>query len=528
MPDEINSLMPPSPQVNNAPEQPSPPTKKKNKTVLVITFLLLLFLVLSTGIGFATLAAIAYGKVNVADNRIKNFASSIVMSLPFMPKTPEYVIQRSVEAHKKVSGAYVDASIASNSKGVSDILTPITGLSNLDVSITGPVDFSNNDYKADVTIKLGNQFDSNLIFTNEHLYLKLNKIPAFVSAYLSPSSSTPNQALNKWVDFDLSPLKTEANKELNKGRKDGEEGFDLAYSKLAKQVLSEKVAPKIKMSAVTVDGNKSYKLSLELTGQDLEEIDQELNKSNKDASKKGTGKNMMKSPPPGYRSKYDYIKKVNLEWFIDAKTYFMSKLTTKATLAYDSNSLSMFMNPSYNFMPYPGNKPKEDMEIVMVLKLSRVGEKFNIVKPAISIDQEEFFKLLMANSTYGGAYGNTQVSKAAYASIKNDLHNVQLANTLFISDNARLPYTLEELEPKYLVKGSIKRFGEEGIRMKVLISGKSVFIYTIYPDPSNSLKPYYGITMNNSTTPNIEKYYSEEELKMIVKDVKVSKEPYTY
>src|SRR3989344_8831556 len=110
---------------------------KSNKFKL---FLLLLLFIFILGAAFAGLVyGVAYEKIKLDKNQdIQKQVSYIVQSIPFMPKTPKFLLTKSALVHKKVTKQSFNASLAIDS----DDLAGELGINKIDIEGTGSVDYS--------------------------------------------------------------------------------------------------------------------------------------------------------------------------------------------------------------------------------------------------------------------------------------------------------------------------------------------------------------------------------------------------
>src|SRR3989344_1361802 len=367
---------------------PSQPPKSKKK-LFIFGFLIFVFLLF---IGAAGLTyAVAYEKIKLEKYPdIQKKVASFVMSLPFMPKTPEYILAKSALAHQDVTKQSFDVSLAIES----DDLASSIGLSSIDVGAKGSVDYSdpkNLKFLADTSIT--KEFNFELRKNNKILYFKINKLPAFLLSLLGLKPETFDPVLDKWVAYDTTPLDTEARRSIEDREIDplSEEYLEENFSKY----IDDKVLEKMKLESVTEDGIEMYKISLDA---DVELIDHFGDKLEAERSK-NKGSSIYSTPNEPIKLS-EIIKRMNWEMYIDKKDYYTRKVIVQMDMEIDNGD---YINPFLMGTTGSGSE-KSKMTFAFAMKSDKFGEEVIIDIPQESITFEEFtnsFSEIM-QSFYGG------------------------------------------------------------------------------------------------------------------------------
>jgi hypothetical protein len=92
--------------VYTPPQEFQPPITPRRSLKFPMLIITIGFLVLCS----TFTVAYAYGQINIGSKETQENISDVIQSLPFMPKTPRYVLKSSVGAHKKVTRFRLDAS----------------------------------------------------------------------------------------------------------------------------------------------------------------------------------------------------------------------------------------------------------------------------------------------------------------------------------------------------------------------------------------------------------------------------------
>lgn len=488
----------------------APVKKKKSKARFVVLPLIILLCLLFLAGGAGILAA--YGKIPVKDQKLKDKITELVFQIPFIPKTPEYVLKKSVLAHKEVASARIEASLASSSKSLASLL----GSQDFDMSVVGAFDFGDSENpKTSFQVKLANQLDMEARTINKDAYVRINKIPAVVSSLLMMGMGKEmdySPLLARWVYIEGSALDTEAREILNE-KKDVEDKtlFDDVYQDMVKKVFTEKILPVVVMSTEEVDGFSTHKLTLELSGDLLDEVVYEIEDIALEKQKKADIETKSKEKKPS-----EVIEKINLEVWIDKKSYYLRKLSLftsiKSGSLFDSAESKGAMGSMGTFDPsFLLPEIEEKVGLVFLLKISQIGEPVKVQVPAEYMTMEEFMAEVMELMGF-----NNQIENAKFAKTRSDLKMITRAAEMSFTDNFIYPESLEALgDGKYitLTPERLEEFKTGGkIRYRVTADRKSYLVYSLLTDPSNLLAPYIALSSHESVG-TYGKNFTAEELK---------------
>lgn len=372
-----STLTPEEPQ-NVIPAAPGAPTEKKSKKGLIFlsVFLLVVFLIVVGTGSFAY--AVAYEKVKL--DKYPDFqkrVSYFVIGLPFMPKTPKFLLEKTALAHQDVTKQTFDVSVAIDSNDLASTL----GLNQIDLQVKGAVDYSDpKNFLLNTEVSITKDFNIELRKKDKFLYFKINKLPTFLFAFLGLNSELFNPILEKWVAYDTTPLDTEARKQIQEDKKVdplSEEFLDENFNKF----FDTEVLSKMVLSEVEEDGVKVYKITL-LTDPELIDhigdiLEKEAMKQNGSQLNRVLGKDTQKLS--------EVIKKMEWEIFIDKKNFYTRKILISAETEFDNaNYTSLYLNPAT-----PGAQ-RQKMNIAFAMKSDKFGEEVIVEVPTTTMTFEEF------------------------------------------------------------------------------------------------------------------------------------------
>lgn len=411
-PSETDTVQPQDP-INNEPQiittQPQTPHEamvdnggRKSRKPIIFLFLAFVLILILVSFGGLTYA-VAYEKIKLDKYPdLQKKVSNFVMELPFMPKTPKFLLARSAMAHQDITKQSFDISMAVDSADLASSL----GLSNMDIQAKGAFDYSDpRNVFGNLELSLTKDFNIELRKVDKMLYFKLNKLPSFLFAFLGVKASNLDPILNKWVSYDTTPLDTEARTRIQEDREVdplSEEFIDKNFEKY----LDEEVLSKMSLSSDTEEGNAVYKITLDADSNMIDHLGKKIEDAYRQKS------NYAYPQQSGNESEKlsDFIKKFKWEIFIDKKNFFTRKVIVSIDLEYDSNNgLGSF---SMGSLISPVSS-KNNAKIVLAAKFDHFGEEVIIEEPESSITIEEFSDLL--STTFNEIYGSSITSSQAQA-----------------------------------------------------------------------------------------------------------------
>lgn len=336
----------------------------KSKLPFII-LVFLLFVLLLSGAAYA----IAYEKIKIGNPQIEKKVSDFVQGLPFVPKTPKYLLTQAAQTHQKISRHRFDLSLAVES----DSFISSLGINKADIQITGAVDYSDlNNPKLAVNASLTKDFNIDIKKPDKMIYFKINKVPPLLLTPLGFKQGPElNSVLDNWFSYDASTLDTEARRNLDSSKKETSLTNQFAENAIDK-LLTEKLLDSIKVTQEKIDTFDTYRLNLPLNKELLDTIDQ-------------------KSAYTAQLKLSDYITDMVLDLWIDKKDYYVRKISTSFKVKYGNSATT-------NLLPIVGNIQSTSMSFSGVLKLSNFQEPVSIDRPAKSITYEEFLEMLMGQS----------------------------------------------------------------------------------------------------------------------------------
>lgn len=345
--------------------------------ILVLTLVILLL-----G-GIAGSFAVAYGKISLGNPSIESSLTRLVLSLPFTPKTPKYLLEAAALAHKKVTQHALEISIAADAGGLSQYL----GVTGLDGLIKGSVDYTDpKNPRLTLNATLTKDLNFDIRKNGKFIYFKINKLPLTLLMPILGLTETSSleQALDKWVVYDSSTLDTQASKLLESENQQNSSYTNKFITDTVDKFLDKELLKEIKVESVTEEGTQTYELSLSPSGETLDYL---ADKMRDQKSKTSTYYQAVKPS--------DYIKDLKINLWLDKQSYLVRKLSVVFRL--------------YTPVSAPGQTPaltnlpffpfaKQEIPVSLVLKLSDFGQSFKVETPTEALTPEEYLKIILDKS----------------------------------------------------------------------------------------------------------------------------------
>ncbi|MEK7517813.1 MAG: hypothetical protein AAB583_04645 [Patescibacteria group bacterium] len=360
---------------NQLPTDPNEPPKHHRLTLFVIIGIIVIVL-----FGLSTTIMAAYGIIPLANKSLQNSIANFVIGLPFMPKTPNFVLKSAILAHEKVTQFTIDASLATTSTGISEII----GTGNFDIRITGPIDYSDpNNPTMSLKIKLSKDFDLDIIAKDKITYFKVNQIPATIALLLANfgyDESIQNEFLNKWFYADTSPLDTEARKALEE-KKENTSITKEVVEKLFNVLEDPQLKKSISMQTGALNSYSTYQIHFVPDESALNLFwEKYLELYNQKSSNTSENKTQLS----------DYIEKFTLDSWIDKESYFVRKIATTFTIKFKQNSPTQYSLPNAGLLPFEA----QEIPVSIVVNLSDFGKPAIVTAPTDATNINDFMKSL--------------------------------------------------------------------------------------------------------------------------------------
>ncbi|KKQ43610.1 MAG: hypothetical protein US62_C0046G0009 [Candidatus Woesebacteria bacterium GW2011_GWA1_37_8] len=421
----LSTFSPPTTSEPSTSDSFSPKPKKFKIFLFLFSFILVLIFVC---IGLVSYA-IAYEKLDIPNYpKVKMIVTNALMSIPFMPKTPKYLIAKTLIAHEKVTKHDYNISMSVDSPGFANI----TGLSKLDMETKGAIDYENpENIIFTMNASITKDFNFEIQKSDKYLYFKINKVPSFLLAILGLQAEQFEPVLNKWVSYDTTPLETEASKEIKKDT-EVQNMSEEVLKEFEDKYLTETIVKKLKIERVNEDGGDFYKLSIDFDKETLDYLEKTVNES------RGT---TLQTENPTKLS--DVIKQMNWSMYINTKTYLTHKFSVTSEMEVDK------VDPSYGsaFLGTSDSLTQNSkVKFAMVLKFDKFGEPVVIESPKDAMSFEEFtnhFSGIMRN-IYTQLM-NPTLAVANDDTRRSDIAKLKIILELYKADCTKYPDTLDDL-----------------------------------------------------------------------------------
>lgn len=410
----VGGTIPPTEQMNTSFESHDVPKKGR---ALKILFVLLLVVVLLFGATFGAAAMVAYGMISTGNKEWDNRISIAVQSLPLMPKRADFLILKSMDVNNVVESGVLNLSISAKSVSGSAWDGMLPGMDSINFKLVGPFisDIESETYEIDFNIDIEPGFASTLRVKDEMLYFRINSIDSILQAILT-SNAVPDELysplLNRWISYDLTELESEAKSLLDE---DSAERDDELEERFRMAVLSSSFVDKMVVTEEELDGYPVHKISLNLTGAELEQLIDEI-------SRVVEPETYARSLSDGSVS--DAVDDFRIGIWLDSTDFFVRQVSVSFRLSESGidppssvlgvSTAQMFSNQFGQVSPTASNN---QIDFAMVLKISDIGVKPDIQAPSDAITVEDLIEELINN------WSNPGIS--SYPELDDDMNGFQ-------------------------------------------------------------------------------------------------------
>lgn len=368
---------------SNNVSEPENESAKKSKKGMIFLLLFLIFTILFGGLTYTTYA-LAYEKIKLEKYPDIQYAiSNFVMSLPFTPKTPKFLLAKAFEAEKDLTSSRFDLSSSiklSQTEG-------LFGMNQFDFQLKGEKNKKSEiDYDVSFNLSLGKEFNSDFIKHDTLVYFKINTIPKTMLNTIGMKSDLLDPMLNLWISYDTKSLETNSSKELKEKELQESKFTDEYIKETLNNVIDEKITENIKVSSIKENGDNLYELYLsadnDLVNYLQSKILKEIKTQNSDYVVGNKYNNDTKVS--------DYLKNLVVKIHIDKNEYYIKKIIVSFDIISDKN-ISSIINDSnvlgldtsvYSFL-------QSKISVALVAAFDGQGESVDVQSPPVSITLEE-------------------------------------------------------------------------------------------------------------------------------------------
>ena len=409
------------PTVSTAPSAPQKTPSGKGKFIIFF-LVILVFILIFLGLGSY---AVAYDKVNINNSELQARVSNLVIGLPFMPKTPKYLLQAAAYAHEQVSKHTFDISLAMEG----DTLSSMMGTNKVDFQIKGGIDYSDlKNIKFYSNILVTNDLNIDIKKKEKMIYFKINKIPPIIYPFLGVDENKIKPIFDNWIGWDTSSLDTEARRNLNYYVKEDQENNLITQT--TDTLLSNKILSDMRLSDDSEDGFAVYKIHLDATSELLDLIESKMRETQEGGMKLRTES----------RKASDTLKDTKIDIWIDKKEFFVRKFTIYTKLKPDINidpQGLLSLNPVKNEAILGiNNLGQSEYTLSAAVKFGDFGSEIKVEEPDKFLKPEEAMNLMA--QTLSIPSPADQIRKAHLQTIKLALENC-------FAEQKRYPRSLTDL-----------------------------------------------------------------------------------
>lgn len=346
-----------------------------------ILFSVLIFVALMILASTSSTILFAYGMLPIKNADLQNKIVNVLMAIPFMPKTPRFVLESSANAHLKITKFSFDTSIAADSSSLNSLLK----IGSFDARITGKIDYT--DIKKpllELNAQVTKDFSSDLRIKDQTSFFRINKIPALVAVMLDNYGFTENiqkQVFGKWIYIDSKPLNTDARTSLD-NTKSSESTIQQGFKDYLDAFNNPEILKSLSMTEEKLGTLGVYHVYFAPNDSVLNVFwDKYTQKvQNKTASQ----------PKTNYKIS-DSVKDFVVNIWIDRNTYLIQKSSVKFVAKSASNGSANMISPLGML-----STQKQDIPIFISVQLSDFNSPVVIDTPVGAVKFDDLFKSLMA------------------------------------------------------------------------------------------------------------------------------------
>jgi hypothetical protein len=366
----------PTPQPSVLAPQNTPPSLKQKNRLGKLVLTILVIVILFTGT-FTYL--VAYEKVALKNTELQTKIAGFVMSVPFTPKTPRYVLVKAATAQSKLTSANFDLSVAVDSNTLGDIVPGVTLPTSFDFQVTGDSEFVDETHaNGRINLSITKDFNADLLVLYPKIYFKINKVDGLARSLVTSFSQPDFGFLNNWFHYDITPLTTSARENLNTRENVAPvEKYSLDTLKL---LTDDAVLSNIEMTREVFEGTSVYRLAISFTPNVIDRIPEILSD---------------RPSTPSSRKASDMYKNAELALLVDATNFYIRKLDTTFDIVVPQSNA----NPTTN----PFLSTDQTVAVSISSKLSNINESFDYTAPTYSRDYTELFLYFQPQLSAEGA-----------------------------------------------------------------------------------------------------------------------------
>lgn len=354
-----------------------PKNKKSKKLFFIILAIVLFLLVIFGGTGTVTVLA-AYGKITLPNNY--NYAArNIVQGLPFMPKSPDYVLEKMIlslaSTSKSEFETNIKISLDEKSKSSLGIMFGL-GPSELNMSLAGKLDTSDLAViRGQFSFDFADLFAFEFAGAGEDAYVRLTKYPsAIINSFdkYGTYKGLDKIITNRWIKMEQIEGAT--------GISDVPVANQLKDSKYDYSKWLEKIT----MKKEKVDGANVYNLDISMTLDEMCKLAEESKLQKEDPNACG------EIPEENKDSKF------NLSMSVDTNSYLPKNVVLSGDYIYPNVSSSLMALGAGSTSQSTDLSGNDNMKVTYLIdtKFVNFGDAVVIEIPSDAVDIEVIYQEL--------------------------------------------------------------------------------------------------------------------------------------
>ena len=318
-----------------------PDQSDQSKPLGFLMFGALSFIFLLIVSAFGVVYAIGYDYIGIDNPKMEQNIAHFIQNFSFMPKTADFLLEKSALAHMDLRQHSFDISLESSHPSLTSRLSTSSAV----IKFTGSADYAQSQNPQISFVAIGKNINLDGVIANDNLFFRSHSLPPSFS-YIP---------LQDWVRYDLikhvSTLQDKLSEHKDQSVVDGLATF------VSSMLLDEKVIKESTVTEEILDGTNVYLLHFEPNPSLIDYLGLET------ASK-------LKYSSPGFRPT-NYITKVTLDIWVNKANYLIHQLILTGKANYDQNT------------------QKQTTDERLVIKLGNYHQPVNIQPPSSATEYDQ-------------------------------------------------------------------------------------------------------------------------------------------
>ncbi len=343
---------------------PESEKKKFNKKLIIISAaVVLVFLVVSGTVAFG------YDALPIKNPQLESKISGIMMAVPFMPKTTQYVLGQAYLANSQITKGSFNLSLAADSGG-----SQLAGGVHYDAQVSGSIDNSDSQNPVfSLNAAIIKDLNIDLIGKDKNIFFRIDSLPADLKLLLPTLAKVKPQ----WYEINSQTMNTDARNSLNQNL-------------LNQQKLQSQDTMNTLVNAIY---NPVYAKNITMTQETLQDVIA-YNTYHIHFTPDATAIDTMMNNSSSSTKSSDIFKNVTIDAWVDRDQYYVYKMQCNFSIdlskvqSTSSASIGSFLNLN------------QQLQVAAVLKFSNFNQPVTVTPPSGAQDYTNLIKSLQLSQGF--------------------------------------------------------------------------------------------------------------------------------